>query len=337
LRTGPDRITTPLAAAPPTLAGAPRRARTLHWLKIAGAALVTGIAVCSCGGGSPGHRSAPTSPTETQLDPSAFANGACEAFEPTKGNRHETVFLDAGHGGIDPGGVGTTDAGKTIYEADETLPVELNAMALLRAKGFRVVVSRTKATTVVRLSAADESGGILTLQGSHDDVVARDECANDAGARALVGIYFDAGASSKNAGSLTAYDPARPFSAENLTLATLVQTDVLDDMNAQGWGIPKDGVLSDTTLGSYVGNPSSGGIAGEAASYNHLLLLGPASAGYFSTPSQMPGALIEPLYLTDPFEGSIADSVHGQRVMAQGIASAVEKFLTPRSAKKKST
>ena len=72
--------------------------------------------------------------------------------------------------------------------------------------------------------------------------------------------------------------------AENLTLATLVQTDVLDDMNAQGWGIPNDGVLPDTTLGSYVGDPSAGGIAGEAASYNHLLLLGPASAGYFSTP-----------------------------------------------------
>jgi N-acetylmuramoyl-L-alanine amidase len=204
-------------------------------------------------------------------------------------------------------------------------------MALLRARGFRVVVSRTTGSTVVRLSAADESGGVLTLQGSHDDVVARDECANDAKARALVGIYFDAGASAQNAGSLTAYDAARPFKAENLTLATLVQTDVLRDMNVQGWGIPNDGVQPDTTLGSYVGDPSAGGIAGEAASYNHLLLLGPASSGYFSTPSQMPGAVIEPLYLTDPFEGTIADSRHGQMVIAQGIASAIEKFLAPAS------
>jgi N-acetylmuramoyl-L-alanine amidase len=264
-----------------------------------------------------------------QLDPSAFASGACVAFEPTKGDRRETVFLDAGHGGIDPGGVGTTQSGKTIDEAHETLPVELDATALLRAKGFRVVVSRTKDTTVVRLRAADQSAGALTLQGSHDDVVARDECANDADARALVGIYFDAGASAQNAGSLTAYDAARPFASQNLTLATLVQTDVVDDMNAHGWGIPNDGVLPDTTLGSYVGDPSAGGIAGEAASYNHLLLLGPPSAGYFSTPSQMPGAVIEPLYLTDPFEGSIADSSRGQKAIAQGIASAIEKFLAP--------
>jgi N-acetylmuramoyl-L-alanine amidase len=296
------------------------------------AVLATGAALCGCdAAAAPGVHSAPSPPAETQLDPSAFASGACVAFEPTKGDRGETVFLDAGHGGIDPGGVGTTEAGKTIYEADETLPVELDAMALLRAKGFRVVVSRTKDTTVVRLSAADESGGVLTLQGSHDDVVARDECANDAKASALVGIYFDAGATAQNAGSLTAYDAARPFAAQNLNLATLVQTDVLADMNAQGWGIPDDGVQPDTTLGSYVGDPSAGGIAGEAAAYDHLLLLGPASPGYFSTPSQMPGAVIEPLYLTDPFEGTIADSAQGQRAIAQGIASAVEKFLAPAS------
>src|SRR6202034_3660067 len=100
-------------------------------------------------------------------------------------------------------------------------------------------------------------------------------------------------------------------------------------MNAQGWAIPNDGVQPDTTLGSYVGDPSSGGIAGEAASYNHLLLLGPASAGYFSTPSQMPGAVIEPLYITDPFEGTIANSRAGQQAIAQGIARAVRQFLAP--------
>jgi N-acetylmuramoyl-L-alanine amidase len=292
--------------------------------------LGAGFALYGCGGGpTTAHTGAVgvSSAAATPLDPSFFASGACVAFEPTKGDRHETVFLDAGHGGIDPGGVGVTQGGKTIKEADETLPVELDAMALLRAKGFRVVVSRTKGSTVVRLTPAEESGGVLTLQGSHDDVVARDVCANDAKASALVGIYFDAGATPQNAGSLTAYDTARPFTSSNLALATLVQTDVLFEMNAQGWGIPNDGVLPDTTLGSYVGDPSSGGIAGEAASYKHLMLLGPALAGYFSTPSEMPGAVIEPLYITDPFEGSIADSSHGQMVMAQGIARAVERFL----------
>jgi len=46
-------------------------------------------------------------------------------------------------------------------------------------------------------------------------------------------------------------------------------------------------------------------------------------AGYFSTPSKMPGALIEPLFITDPHEGSIAASAQGQQVIAKGIAEAV--------------
>ncbi len=267
----------------------------------------------------------------TALNPAAFATGACMAFEPTSGDRHQTVFLDAGHGGIDPGGVGTTTSGKSIYEADETLPVELDVMARLRADGFRVVVSRTGATTVVRLGPADLSGGVLSLQGAHDDVAARDECANDAGAAVLVGIYFDASQSSQTSGSLTAYDPDRPFSSANSQLATLMQTDVLAAMNAKGWAIPNDGVQSDAGLGSFVGNASSGGIAAEAAAYNHLMLIGPAMSGFFSTPSLMPGAVIEPLYLTDPFEGSIADSADGQEVIAQGIATAVDQFLAPPS------
>ena len=288
------------------------------------AVVVTGIAAFGCGDAA---HTTHASSGDRSLDAAAFAPGACVAFEPTKGDRHQTVFLDAGHGGIDPGGVGTTEAGKTIDEAHLTLPVELDATQLLRAQGFRVVVSRTRQSTVVRLGPGMASGGVLTLEGSHDDVVARDICANDAHASVLVGIYFDAGASPENAGSLTAYDDARPFAAANQKLATLVQRDVRAGMNAQGWEIPNDGVLPDTSLGSFVGDPSVGGIAGAAASYDHLLLIGPAKAGYFSSPSQMPGAVIEPLYLTDPFEGSIADTARGQMVIARGLARAIETFL----------
>ncbi len=266
------------------------------------------------------------------VEPSYFEPGACQLFGPTSGDRHETVFIDAGHGGLDPGAVGVTDAGKTIYEADDTLPVELDAMAQLRVKGFGVVVSRTRASTVVRPQPGDVSGGLFTVQGEHRDVAARDVCANLTKSDILVGIYFDAGASQLNAGSVTGYDAVRPFVAENLRLATLVQTDVLAAMNAQGWEIPDEGVVPDSELGG----PA---LSDGAAAYGHLLLLGPADPGYFSTPSQMPGALIEPLFITDPFEGSLADSSIGQHVIASGLARAVEEYfgLPPSSSTKSAT
>ena len=261
------------------------------------------------------------------LDPAAFATGSCVAYPPTQGNRGATVFLDAGHGGIDPGGVGVTEQGTSIDEGTETLPVELDAMAQLRADGYRVVVSRTTDSTVVRLGPADVDGNLLTLQGAHDDVAARDQCADDAKADVMVGIYYNAG-SPQEAGSITAYDPDRPFSASNIRLAHLVQSDVVSRMNAQGWDIPDNGAQPDGGLGSLDGSPASGGLAAEAAAYNHLMLIGPAMPGFFSTPSLMPGVIIEPLYITDPFEGSIADSTTGQTVIAQGIATAVEQFLS---------
>jgi N-acetylmuramoyl-L-alanine amidase len=264
------------------------------------------------------------------MDPSYFAPGACVGYTPTEGDRHTTVFLDAGHGGIDPGGTGTTTSGVAISEAKLTLAVELDAMARLRAEGFTVVVSRTRDTTVLRLGADDVSQGALTLTGAHDDEVARDICANDVKAQALLGIYFDSGGSPANAGSVTAYDRSRPFWRSSFRLATLVQDDVLASMNAQGWGIPDEGTLPDSGLGSLApaDSPHSG-LAVKAAGYNHLLLLGPAEAGYFTHPSQMPGALIEPLFLTDPFEGSVADSAAGQRAIAAGMAKAISAYFAP--------
>ena len=283
------------------------------WGWAAALALVAGVAASSPAG-------AATLSGGNPLDPSKFATGSCVAFSPTAGDRHETVFLDAGHGGIDPGATGITESGQTIHEADETLPVELDAMALLRAQGYRVVVSRTTANTVSRPTATDLTGGIFNDKGASHDVAARDVCANMAHANVLVGIYFDAGTSPTNAGSITGYDTERSFSADNLRLATLVQTDVLAQLNDHGWGIPNDGVVTDSTLG---GPP----LTTTAANYDHLLLLGPADPGYFTTPSQMPGALIEPLFITDPFEGTIAASTVGHQAIARGMAEAVEQYL----------
>jgi N-acetylmuramoyl-L-alanine amidase len=177
------------------------------------------------------------------------------------------------------------------------------------------------------MKAGDLVSDTLSLVGAHDEVAARDVCANDAHANLLVGIYYDASSSPSTAGSVTTYDADRPFSSQSLHFADLLQSSVVSAMNAKGWQIPDNGVLDDVGMGSNNGDPATSKLAAEAQQYDHVMLLGPAMAGYFSTPSEMPGALIEPLYITDPFEGSIAVDPEDQAVMAHGIATAVERYF----------
>lgn len=263
----------------------------------------------------------------TEVNPSLFAAGSCVRLSPTSGNRHETVFLDAGHGGIDPGAVGETSTGRTIDEASLTLPIELDTASILRAEGFTVVVSRTRASTVMKLRRGDTNGDVFSLIGAHDEVAARDICANESHAKVLVGIYLDGGASREMAGSVTTYDVDRPFAASNRRLAELLQSSTLAALTAHGYPVPDNGVLDDSGMGSSNGNPASGGLAAKAAAYDHVMLIGPPMRGYFSTPSEMPGAVIEPLYVTNPEEGSIAASGAGERALAEGIAAGIERYL----------
>jgi N-acetylmuramoyl-L-alanine amidase len=189
------------------------------------------------------------SPQEPRpVDAAQYAPGACVLYPPTAGNRHQVVFLDAGHGGPDPGAVGTTSAGATVREADLTPGVVLDTVGILRAQDYTVVASRSGPGLVARLGAAEVVNGVLTDQGVHDDIAARDRCADEAGAQVLVGIYFDAG-SPNAAGSVTAYDTARPFAGQNLQLAELVQGDVMAQFDSHAWGIPNGGVVPDSSAG----------------------------------------------------------------------------------------
>ena len=88
--------------------------------------------------GGPGTTNPPGGPAAgVPVDRALFQAGSCRLFAPTSGNRHQTVFLDAGHGGVDPGATGKTEAGRTVYEDDLALRVELDTLALLRSDGTR--------------------------------------------------------------------------------------------------------------------------------------------------------------------------------------------------------
>lgn len=258
------------------------------------------------------------------IDPSLFVPGACVAYPPTEGNRRLTIFLDPGHGGPDPGASGTTLSGATVLEKTVTLAVVDQIVPILRHEGFRVVVSRTTDSSVHRLEPGDLSGNVLTVQGERADNIARAHCADLAHANALISVHFNAGASPNDAGCLSIYDAARTFWRQSRSLASDLQRSLMQGLNRQGWAIPNDGVVTDTNIGG--SSPSA-----TDARYGHLIVIGPRSAGYLDHPSTMPGAVVEPLFLTDPFEASLADSARGQRVIAEAIAAGVTSYVTPTS------
>jgi hypothetical protein len=141
----------------------------------------------------------------------------------------------------------------------------------------------------------------------------------------LAGLSFAAATAPPVAGVLSAYDPARPFATQNKELADLLDNDVAVQLRAQGWVLPNDGVVPDTALG---GAPHAAPIDLD----HHLELLGPASPGTSVHPSQMPGALVEPLVLSDPAEAAIATSERGQQAIARGVTQGVEQYVEARQA-----
>ncbi len=213
-----------------------------------------------------------------------------------------------------------TISDRTVAEKNVSLTVGLRALALLRQAGFRVVMSRVRDSTVARLGKADRRGNLLTAPGVHRDLAARNLCANTARASVLVGIHMDAFGDRSVAGAETIYCRDRLFGERNRVFATLIQHMVVTSLRVAGWTVPDRGVLDDHGTGA----PA---FTTQGAAYGHWLELGPARRPWFRYPSQMPAAIVEPLFLSNPLEARIATSQAGQLALARGLVKAVGAYF----------
>jgi N-acetylmuramoyl-L-alanine amidase len=241
-------------------------------------------------------------------------SGACMSFGPASGAASKTIFVDAGHGGLDPGVVGEVD-GHMVQEKDITLGVATRLGTLLEGDGYRVVLSRTKDSSVMKLSPSDTVTGALKATAIEHDLVTRAACANASSASVLLSIHFNAFDDPSVGGTETFYDGVRSFAAESKRLAADVQRSLVSALGTSDRGIWTDDQLTGPALTA----------AGSA--YGHLIELGPAQPGYVDSPSDMPGALVEPLFLTNDSEARIANSAAGQDRIAAALKDGLEKYL----------
>lgn len=251
--------------------------------------------------------------------PVAFAPGACVAYAPGGRWNGRTVFVDAGHGGADPGATSSSATGP-VSEADLSLGITRRMQTLLVAAGYRVVVSRSSDQNVVALRAADVAGKSLKPAGVKRDIEARNACANAAAAEALVAVHANAFGDPSVGGAQTLYNANRPFSSRSRKLAGRLQRSVVASMAAAGWSTVDRGVASDAGAGADA-------LTDEAAAYGQLLQLGPASPPWFRTETRMPGAIVEPLFISSPQELARALEGGGLAVIAGGLARGIELNL----------
>ena len=256
-----------------------------------------------------------SAPVASQVAVDGLANGACMSFTPTTHGKGKTVFLDPGHGGLDPGVVGVS-GGHQVLEKDIALAVSTRLTALLRAAGYTVVMSRITDSSVARLSDADSVSGAMTASAVHRDLLARAACANAANSSVMVSIHFDAFDDPSVGGTETFYDSARPFAPQSKALASALQTALVSRLDSADRGVWTDEQLAAPTL------------TASGSNYGHLILLGPASRGGVDNPSRMPGALVEPLFLTNPNEARFAADPAGQQRIAVGLKAGLERYLS---------
>lgn len=247
------------------------------------------------------------------VDPRTFPVGGCIALPARASPARAVVMVDAGHGGPDPGSLGTTADGRRVAEKELTLSTSLAVASRLRERGVTVVLSRSTDGLGSSIGSDGPQTGALTTAESQRDLLGRVRCANQARADALVSIHFNSFENPAVRGSETLYDVDRSHAPRSRALAQSLQSNIRAGLAALNRPAPDRGVIDDSA-----GGESGGG---------NLVLLGPRIPGYVDEPSAMPGALVEPLFLTNPDDLTAVASPRGVDALSESITRGVEDYL----------
>jgi N-acetylmuramoyl-L-alanine amidase len=216
------------------------------------------------------------------------------------------VAIDPGHGGPDYGTSGAVD-GKRLIEKQLTLEVSKGLADTLRKAGYRVLLTRD-ADAAVNARDDDRNGDKKVDQA--DELQARVDQANDAGAAVLVSVHFNGSTERSLRGPEIYYSPSRPFAAENKKLADGIMAAVTARLGEAKRPVTPRGVLRDSILGG------------------HLFVLGP-EGGRIVRASRMPGVLVEGMFLTNDEDLKLLADPATIQAMVRGYADGIASYLGP--------
>lgn len=249
---------------------------------------------------------ATTDPTEEQFLPSALS-----PITEVTSMTHPVIAIDPGHGGREPGAVHRNAAGRVdLVEKDVNLSIALRLQTLLEEAGYSTVLTRSE-DAEVNAPRLDRNGdGRIDTD---DDLQARVDVANEAGAVLLFSIHNNGSVDPRMRGTSTYYSIAHPRGAEANRLAALLQEALLFQLHAAGYDQPVNlGFHDDARLGK---------------PYGHLFLVGPQTPRVARV-SEMPGVVGESLFMTSDREAALLQDPAILDAIAQAYFDAAASFLS---------
>jgi len=223
------------------------------------------------------------------------------------GGAGKLVAIDPGHGGIETGAV----ANSGLAEKDVNLRIALELAAMLRSGGYVPVLTRNSDRRVNAAGRDLNGDGVVNTD---DDLQARVDIANAAHADILVSIHNNGSLDSSMRGTTIYYCDARPFSAEDIKLAASLRTHLLASIRTTGYDPVDRGISDDAPL---------------KKPFGHLFVLGPLTPR-MARASNMPGALGETLYLSNPTEAAWLGREAMITALARGYYEGIVGYLGAR-------
>ena len=243
-----------------------------------------------------------------------------------------TVVLDPGHGGADSGA-----AANGVVERDSNLDLALRVEAILQVQGLRVILTRRDGGRAAPTSPTDdeEEEG---FRRNRRDLQARVDLANAESADLFVSLHSNGHPSAEESGVEVWYDPNRPFSEQNVALAEALLSRIVGELNASGFPTRSRGTLNDECWRSFGGRCRPLFVLGPARTLDRERLIqfgvdparfgfGPGEEVIVSRATQMPAALVEALFLSNPEDAAVLRDAAGRQAIARGIAQGILAFL----------
>lgn len=198
------------------------------------------------------------------------------------------VGLDPGHSRVDVGAVG---GGLAEYRL--TLDVATRVAGLLEGRGLTVSMSRGDDLPLTEMAEPDPTERTRIEQEARIAAVGS--------TRVYVSIHFN-GLSDPRVRGAECYYNADAHGELGRLLAGLILDRLVERVTTAGYDLPKRGVKEDLQAGK---------------PYGH----------FFSLRGPAPSALVETMFLTNPYEASLLSSEEIREAVAMGIADGIADYL----------